>query len=271
MTPRSSPEPVQVGTGDIQVVTRSAQVLRLFSTSQRALRISDVAAELGLQRSTVHRYMSSLTKEGFLERDTEGLYRLGPLLVQLGTIALRGLRVLEIADRYVQELADEAHETAVLAVWGGLGPVVARVHEPVDRLVSISVRVGSPLPLEAAQSQIFLAYLADRSVEQRLLAQLPDVRRREMSEQIRAVRRDGFIVSSEVVQGIRALAAPVFEGSGAICATVAVIGTVSGISEPPPAGLVAALLRTAERLSRELGFSASLPFEGWFRSQQNIS
>jgi DNA-binding IclR family transcriptional regulator len=270
LTAASPSEPVQVGTGEIQVVTRCAQVLRLFSTSQRALRISDVAAELGLQRSTVHRYMSSLTKEGFLERDAEGLYRLGPLLVQLGTVALRGLRVLEIADPYVQALADEAHETSVLAVWGGLGPVVARVHEPADRLVSISVRVGSPLPIEAAQSQIFLAFLTDRTVEQRLLAQLPDVRRREVADQIHTVRRDGFIVSSEVVQGIRALAAPVFEGSGGICATVAVIGTVSGISQTPAPGLVTALLRTAERLSRELGFSAPLPFERLLDFHQHI-
>jgi DNA-binding IclR family transcriptional regulator len=262
---------VRTGTGDIQVVDRCAQVLRLFSSKQRSLRVADVAVELKLQRSTVHRYLASLTKAGFLERDSEGLYRLGPLLVQLGTIALRGLRVLEIADPYAQTLADAAGETVVIAVWGGLGPVVARVHEAVDRLVNISVRIGSALPIEAAQSQVFLAFLDDSAVEQRLLSRLPDIRRREIRDQVDAVRRDGFIVSSEVVQGVRALAAPIFEGSGAICATVAVIGTVSGISDPPPHGLVTAILQLAEQLSRELGYSGRLPFEDLITSRKLIS
>jgi DNA-binding IclR family transcriptional regulator len=257
--------------GDIQVVARCAQVLRLFSTTQRSLRIADVAAELELQRSTVHRYLSSMTKAGFLERDDDGLYRLGPLLVQLGTIALRGLRVLETAEPHMQALTHEFDETAVIAVWGGLGPVVARVQEPVDRLVNISVRVGSQLPIEAAQTQVFLAFNSDRSVEQRLLSQLPELRRRRVTEQIAAVRREGYIVSSEVIQGIRALAVPVFDSQGAVCATLAVIGTVSGIADPPPATLVLALLRTAESMSRELGFLGPLPFEASMHSHQNIS
>jgi DNA-binding IclR family transcriptional regulator len=271
MTELRRPTGAREGTGDIQVVDRCAQVLRLFSSQQRSLRVAEVAVELGLQRSTVHRYMSSLTKAGFLERDADGLFRLGPLLVQLGTVALRGLRVLEIADPYAQTLANEAGETVVLAVWGGLGPVVARVHESADRLVNISVRIGSPLPIEAAQSQVFLAFLGDPSVQQRLVSRLPEIRQRELRDQLETVRRDGFIVSSEVVQGVRALAAPIFEGSGEICATVAVIGTVSGISDPPPSGLVLAILSVAERLSRELGFAGRLPFEGLMSSNKLIS
>jgi DNA-binding IclR family transcriptional regulator len=264
-------QPLQVGTGDIQVVSRCAQILRQFSSTQRSLRITDIAGELDLQRSTMHRYLSSMTNVGFLERDAEGLYRLGPLLVQLGTIALRGLRVLEIADPYAHELADTTQETNVIAVWGGLGPVVARVHEPVDRLVNISVRTGSQLPIEAAQSTVFLAFLPDHSVEHRLLAQLPEVRRRRVAEQIAVVRRDGYIISSEVVQGIRALAAPVLDGAGAVCATIAVIGTVNGIADPPAFGLVHALLDTAQSLSRELGFAGPLPFEASLQAHQNVS
>lgn len=256
---------------DIQVIARAAQVLRLFSSTQRCLRVADASAELGLQRTTIHRYLTSLTNAGFLERDGDGSFRLGPLLVQLGTVALRGLRVLEVAGPYVQQLADEGDETAVLAVWGGLGSVVARVHEPVDRLVNISVRVGSALPLEAAQSLVFLAFLSDPTIEQRLLAQLPDVRRREIRDQLVAVRREGYIVSSQVVQGIRAIAAPVYDGNGAICATVAVLGTVSSIPDQGRTGLVLALLRTAARLSEVLGHTAPLPFEHHLNSSQNAS
>lgn len=248
-------------TGDIQVIGRCAQLLRLFSMSQRSIRASDAAAELHLQRSTVHRYLSSLANSGFLERDSDGGYRLGPLQVQLGTVALRSLRVLDVAGPYLQALADEADQTAVIAVWGGAGPVVAGVHEPSDRLVNVNVRIGSPLPLESAQSLVFLAFLADHSIEQRLLMQLPEVRRREINDRLQDIRRDGYVVSAAVMQGIRAIAVPIFEGTGKVCATVAIIDTTSALPETPPSGLVGALVNTAERLSRELGFTDALPFE----------
>jgi len=263
--------PTASGAGDIQVIARSAQLLRLFSTTQRSLRVSDVGPESGLQRTTVHRYLSSMANAGFLERDNDGGYRLGPLLVQLGTVALRGLRVLEIAGPHCQELADEARETAVLAVWGGLGPVVARVHEATDRLVNISIRIGSQLPLEAAQSVVFLAFMTDVSIEARLLSQLPETRRREIKLQIETVRREGYMVSSQVVQGIRAIAAPVFDGRGDVCATVAILGTVNGISDGERSGLLLALARTAERLSRDLGWMGNLPFNALLESNQSAS
>ncbi|MGH8893122.1 MAG: IclR family transcriptional regulator [Actinomycetes bacterium] len=257
--------------GDIQAIGRCAQVLRLFSTTQRSLRIADVAAELGLQRTTAHRYLSSMARVSLLERGPEGTYSLGPLLVQLGTVALRSLRVLEIADPHVQRLANEADETAVLAVWGGLGPVVARVHESADRLVNIVVRVGSPLPLEAAQSQVFLAFLNDPATERRLLSQLPDSRRRETQRHIETARRDGYLLSSEVIQGIRAIAAPVFDGHRQICATLALVGTVNGIPDDPGSSLVSALVHTAKELSRELGYVGAFPYESTSSSDQSAS
>ncbi|MGH3729106.1 MAG: IclR family transcriptional regulator [Micromonosporaceae bacterium] len=267
MSARNGSLPPAVG-GDIQVIARCAQILRLFSTTQRTLRIADVASELDLQRTTVHRYLTSMANADLLERDADGCYRLGPLQVQLGTVALRGLRVLEIADPYVQRLANDANETAVLAVWGGLGPVVARVHESDARTVNIVVRVGSPLPLEAAQSQVFLAFLKDPGNAQRLLSQLPDGRRGEIQANLELVRRDGCLVSSEVVQGIRAIAAPVFDGHGDICATVALVGTVSGIPDAPDSGMALALLHTAARLSHELGYSGRLPFQDLIETSQ---
>jgi len=263
--------PAASGAGDIQVIARSAQLLRLFSSTKRTLRVSDVGPESGLQRTTVHRYMSSMANAGLLERDNDGGYRLGPLLVQLGTVALRGLRVLEIAGPHCQELADEANETAVIAVWGGLGPIVARVHEATDRLVNISIRIGSQLPLEAAQSVVFLAFMPDVSIESRLLSQLPETRKREIRNEIDTVRRDGYMVSSQVVQGIRAIAAPVFDGRGDICATVAILGTVNGISDGERSGLLLALARTAERLSRNLGWTGNLPFNALLESNQSAS
>jgi DNA-binding IclR family transcriptional regulator len=245
---------------NIQVIDRCAEILRLFSPTQRTIRVATVASETGLQRSTAYRYLASMCSAGLIEKCSDGTYRLGPLAIQVGAAALRGIRILEIVDPYLQSLSDETDQTTVVSVWGGLGAVVARVHEPVGRQVNITVRTGLQLPIEAAQTVVFLAFLADRSIEQRLLSQLPDFRRQDMADQIETVRTNGFVDSSEVTAGVRAFAAPIFDDSGAICATIATIGIHLGDSQPPGPSLAVPLMKTAEGLSRAVGFTGTAPF-----------
>jgi DNA-binding IclR family transcriptional regulator len=241
------------GANGIQAVSRSGQILRLFSLEQRTLRVAEAAARLNLQRPTVHRYMASLATEGLLEREADGSYRIGPVLRQLGMTAVGGLDVVKIAGPYMQRLVAEAGETTVLSLWGGHGPVVARVQEDTTRLVHVSVRIGSALPLDSAQGQAFLGHLPDRTLVARLLGQLSALQRQHLERQVEAGRRTGVAVNSRVVEGIRALAAPVFDQDALICATLAVVGTVAAIPDDPTSGIAQALVQTARELSLQLG------------------
>ena len=238
----------------IQVVSRVARILQLLSR-RRELRVAEVASELGLQRSTAHRYMVSLSTVGLLQRNEEETgYHAGPLLLQSSLNSLGRPRVLEIAGAYMHRLAEEAHETVVLSLWAGEGPVVARAEEDATRLVHVAVRVGSPLPLDSAQAQVFLAHLPDRALRERLLLQLPPLRRREVQAQIEHVLQHGIAIDSRVIEGIRAVAAPVLDDRGAIAATIAFVGTTSAIPEDRRSGLARALVDVAQQLSGRLGY-----------------
>lgn len=245
--------------GEIQVIARTGQLLRRFAQSPRPIKATDVAADLGLGRATAHRYLSSLAAAGFLQREEDG-YVLGPLLITLGVQARTGLGVLEIADRHVQQLSTEIGETVVVGVWGGLGAVVASSHEPEHRFMRISVRVGTTLPLSAAQTIVFLAFLEDRVLVDQLLQRVDELTQSDLRSQIELVRRSGFIINETVTQGVRVLAAPVFDGSARICATLAIVGTVQTVPDDVGCGHMLGLLSTAERLSRELGYLDELPF-----------
>lgn len=241
---------------DIQVVSRVAQILRLLAPSRQTLRTSDIVEQLDLQRPTAHRYLASLASVGLLERCEAGVYRVGPLMVELGAIALRSLRVLDVCAATMQALADEAHETVVLSVWGGMGPVVIQVHEDPQRLVQLSVRVGSRLPLVAAQSQVFFAHLEDRVALQDLIGHLDSEERRRLHHNGEAIRRRGFAVDSRVFEGIRTLAVPVFDRRGAICATLAVVGTISRIPQHDGSLLLKMLSGAATEIACKLSNSS---------------
>ncbi|TPW78251.1 IclR family transcriptional regulator [Schumannella sp. 10F1B-5-1] len=252
--PPASPD---VAAGDIQVIARCVQILRLFSGRRRSVRISDVTAELGLSRTTIHRYLSSMVSAGLLERDGTHDYRLGPFASQLGTLAINGLDVVEIADPYLRHLADTAAETSVLAVWGGRSPVVVRSHTPSTRTLTIGIRVGQSLNFDAAQSAVFSAFRADRgNLADEVLDQLGEVQAGRIRERIDSARKTGLAISDTVNLGARAVAAPIFDRQGMIVATMGIIGTVHTLPAEPGSPQLRTLIDTARELSEALGFRA---------------
>ena len=212
-----------------QSVERAARLLDLFSVDEPELTLGELTARLGTSKATAHRYATALRSVGLL-RYTGGAYTLGPRVVELAATALAGLRIIKVAGPYLERLVAELNETAVLSIWDGEAPVVVRVDDNTDRLVRINVRAGSRLPLDSAQGKVFRAHLTDDLAD---------------------VRESGLGFTERVVEGIAALAAPVFQGDE-IVATMALVGTTAAIQ--PDARLGGALREAAANLSAELGF-----------------
>lgn len=242
---------------DIQVVGRCGEIFRLLSPARTSLRAGDLEAELGMQRSTAHRYLSSLAGAGFLERTDDGTYGPGPLLLQVGTIALDSRRVIDVADPYLRRLASEVHETAVLSLWGGLGPIVARVVEDMEKVIHIQVRIGTTLAADSAQGKIFLAFLDDRLTVSRVLTHLPPPLVCDLEDEFNQIRARGRAVSTGVARGVRTIAVPVLDRRNRITATMGVVGTMNSIPEDLDSGMAQALAEAAHGLSQQLGWGGS--------------
>ncbi|MDQ4019501.1 MAG: IclR family transcriptional regulator [Actinomycetota bacterium] len=216
-----------------QSIERAARLLSLFTVEEPELTLAELTARLGTSKATAHRYATALRRSGLL-RLSAGGYTLGPRIVELAATALAGLRIVKVAGPYLERLVAAVNETAVLSVWDGEAPVVVRVDDNTDRLVRINVRTGSRLPLDSAQGKIFLTYLA------------PD-------PDLDDVREHGIAFNERIVEGIAALAAPVFQGDE-IVASMALVGTTAAISRDPGSPMAVRLRDAAAALSAELGF-----------------
>jgi DNA-binding IclR family transcriptional regulator len=262
--PRSAPAGLRArGTGrgsTIAVVERLAAIFALFTGGIPEMHLRDVAGALRLQRSTTHRYLNSLVRAGFMRQVRVSTYGLGPLLIQLGATAVGALRVVNLGENYLQRLVEEGGETAVMSIWGGHGPVVVRVREPLTKLIQIRVAVGSALPIASAQGTIFMAWHRDAAAVRRLLEHLAPAQRVELMREIESVRRHKVAISAQVVDGIRTVAVPVFDHE-TVAATLGFVGTTAGISADPNSGLVAALREAATQLSRELGYAGGIDYD----------
>ncbi|CAM5438740.1 putative HTH-type transcriptional regulator KipR [Streptomyces afghaniensis 772] len=243
----------------IQTVQRAALILGSFTVGKPHMSLNEITARLGASKATAHRYTKALRAANLLRYDERtSLYSLGPQVLTLATAARAGLPIVAAAEPYMEELVRRIDETIVLSVWDGESATVVRSVDNTDHMVRISVRVGSRLNLtSSAQGRVFLAFLPPEQVPT-----LPrSVRKSELNEELEAIRKHGLSVNSPTVNGVRTVAAPIFEGD-TISGTLAIVGTTATVSDDVTSPMAQALLETARALSQRLGTSEDAPNGG---------
>jgi DNA-binding IclR family transcriptional regulator len=258
----------------IQSIEVGGQLLRALVHHGRPMALKDLAREAEMSPAKAHPYMVSFGRLGLIEQDrTSGHYLLGPLALQLGLISLQQADPVHIATPLIAELAQRTGHTAAIAVWGDRGATIVRVAESPAPL-HVSMRHGTVFSLTStASGRLFAAYL-DAAVVKRLLDKerqrekssgapaqqvgmpspppLPDWKAFEA--QLHEVRAHGISRSEgEIVPGVSAMSAPVFDHTGAIALAITAIGP-TGIFDTKWNGATAhALKDCAAAVSQRLG------------------
>ncbi len=217
--------------GDIQAVRRVARILRLFSESARGLSVAEVAERTGLNRSTTHRYFSTMVAEQILERDRDepSTNVPGRLMLALGTIAQGQRRLLEVAPPHMRALSKATNLTVTLSLWSFFGPIVSLVSEPSTHPALLTVRVGTRLGPESAQTRLFLALSQEEGIAEQFLTPLTPRDRQELEASFAEIRKSGICrVHLPNIDAV-GIAAPVFDHRD-LAATMALLGTVSSLS-----------------------------------------
>ena len=135
------------------------------------LGIADIADDLGMSRSTTHRYVITLVALGYLEQGASRKYRLGLRVTDLGMSALNSTGLREHAHPYLEELRQRTSYTANLAVLEGTDVLYVdrvRSFRRGQNKIDLDLHTGSRLP----------AYCT--SMGKLLLANLPEPEQREL-------------------------------------------------------------------------------------------
>lgn len=245
--------------GDIQAVTRAAQIITLFGPDSPELSAATAAERLNLNRTTAHRYFATMESAGLLERTGRGAnFTPSRVLLQIGAFAVGRRRVIQLATSHMRAMTQTTGLTSVLSLWGAAGPVVSHVEEDASHGTIVTVRVGSQLPLDTAQALVFLAFLRDQLAADRLMGTLPADERMRVRERTDHIRQNGMTDPLVNLRGISVVAAPVFDESG-ICATLALVGTDHLLPEQGSRHASQILRTTAAAVSTEMGGQTTNP------------
>jgi DNA-binding IclR family transcriptional regulator len=240
----------------LQTADRALRVMQEFRTPAEALTVTELAARLGLHRSTASRLVSTMEARGFLQRDAVGdRVRLGPEVARLGRLALAGREIVTVAGPVLERLAGDSGEAATLALPVG-HEVLTAAQADGNYYVSSGKWVGVRTPLHgAADGKVLLAFGAARTADGDL-APLTDrtiVDRDALAREMDAVRRDGFaLADGELEQGLVGIAVPVFE-DGACIAALCVSGPEYRLGREAARRLAPRCLDAAAELERALG------------------
>jgi len=225
--------PAENGPGFSQSLERGLAVLSAFRPDRPTLGISELARELGLTRSTTHRYVATLATLRYLEQDSSTRqYRLGPRVLDLGFSMLRSLGLREIAAPHLRRLTETTGHTSNLAIRDDIDVIlIDRVRGRPGRYhhLEFSLHVGSRLPSYcSATGKALLAFLPRGDLE-RLLDRIDLVRRgprtltdkHSLLAELEHVRRTGLATNDEELESaLRSIAAPVRSRSGEVVAAV---------------------------------------------------
>ena len=235
--PMPMPDSEGAGGADIQAVSRARRILSLFNVERSELVTAEVAEALRLNRTTTHRYLTSMAAVGLLAPGSRhSSYVIGPLATRLGAIATCSTPVLAIAPPYLQALSDELETTVTLSLWASTGAMVVHGAEPRTAGAILTVRLGTVLPMGAAQSQVFRAWLdADRAA----------------SAEAEQVREAGYAIVRHP-EGIQVIAAPVFDAHG-LCAAAGIVALSGTLTDAATPLRSRRLREMSDQLSVELG------------------
>lgn len=239
----------------MQSADRALAILAAFNEGRPDLGVSELAAELGMHKSTVSRLLATLQARGLVQREGDR-FSPGPELARLGTLALNGIAFVGAAREPLARLAGETGETVNLAVRSG--DRALNVHQvETAHFVGVTDWTGQALPLHCtANGKVLLAF-GDDSVP----AELPRLTPRTITDlealraELERIRRRGYATAVEELEvGLHAVAAPVFDAIGDCVAAVSVSGPSYRLPKARLRAAAKACVAAAEAVSERLCF-----------------
>lgn len=245
------------GVAQSGAISRSLEVLSCVAQSQSALSLAQLAEILGLPKSTVHRICQQLTEKQFLNQGVrEKEFAVGPKLRSLALHTLNNSTLRSIRHQVLADLVNHVGETCNLTTLDGAEVLY------LDRVearwpLRLTLEIGSRVPIHCtASGKLFLA-MSSEATRQKILEHLGFERftektirsRSALLDELSVIRRQGYSIDAEeFIPGLIALAVPIHDARGEICAGLAIHAPTSRVPLKRIKEWLAPLQKTAKKL-----------------------
>jgi IclR family pca regulon transcriptional regulator len=220
-----------VDEGPIGTLARGLHVLSRVAAAGGPIGVTELAQRADLDKATTYRLACKLVTLGYLERSGDAKFRLGLHVLDLGFAYLASLDLRTQALPEMRRLHDEYDGAISLSVLDDTDIVYVERFSPKGLQASMPVGIGARLPVYCtAMGKIILAHLAPERlnallerIEYKQWTERTIGTRSEFETELLRTRERGFgVTDQEMIDGLRAVASPIFDHHGTPIASLSV-------------------------------------------------
>lgn len=253
-----------------KTVAKAMKALELLCRADTPLGVTQIARELALNKSNVHRVLGTLLALGYVRRAENSAYAPSLKLWELGAVVWARNDLGRVAKPYLADLCAKTGETVFVTVLDGCDVLYLEKQESLHP-VRIAAAVGGRLPAYcSASGRVLLAYDPDgerRIQDIKFVRHTPNTitAAKELRSALQKVRQQGFELSvEEYMAGVCGLAVPIRGGSGEVRAALGLAALKQRLSDSKVKRLLAALRDTAEKVGYDAGRRDSRDTDGQY-------
>ena len=246
--------------GGVQSVDRAVSVLEILAQRGEA-GVSEVAADIGVHKSTAFRLLATLEAHRLVEQDGDrGRYRLGVGNLRLAGATTARLDLVTEARPVCKQLATDTGETVNITVRSETSALY------LDQVAGSSALqshnwVGQHIPLHATSNgKVLLSGLDDKRLREVLgslsrYTPLTITKKTKLRDELAQVREHGYAVAvDELEEGLTAAAAPIRNAHGDVVASMSVSGPTFRLTDERMTDVVPLLVAAADEVFHRLGW-----------------
>ena len=228
---------------------------------------AQLAEALHLNRSLVFRLLVTLTARGFVVKDDNNRYHLGPRLLYLGQQAEQGNALVDTSRPVMNDLLEDTNENVYLLVRDKLD-VLCIATAFTGQAVRLSTDIGTRGGLHTGGSgKVMLAFAPPEVLEAVLQTQLHHFvpgtlrTRKQVTDLLDRIRVTGnYVAIGEIDPEIYSVSSAIFYDRGELAAVLAVAGPVSRLPKPREEELLERVSAAAAEITRRLGSARHGPY-----------
>lgn len=249
---------------NVQSLERALTLLNVLSEYPEGIQITRLSEQVGLSKSTTHRLLATLVHMNYVVKDEETeKYKLGFQLIYLSRNILNSIDVIQIARPFLEKLCHDVNETIHLCIDDN-GEVMYIDKIESNQTIRMFSRIGSRAPMYCTGvGKVLLSGMSEETY-QKVVSGIDFVARTAktitsadaLAEEVELVKNQGYALDNiENEEGIRCIAAPIFDFQGKIIASFSISGPSNRITmERVQDELVRRIRETSQEISRQLGY-----------------
>jgi len=247
----------------INSILRACRILKSFSGGNTHFKISDLAHQLHLDRSTTYRILLSLEQAGFVEKDeASGTYSLGLAAFEIGNAYLMQTDLIQVSKPIMTDLASRVRETVHLAVLSEIEIVyVDKVDSP--RALGVISKIGQRGPLHCtALGKTLLAFQQEdeqskiiQKIRMTAFTSRTIISKEKLIQELRTVKEQGYALDRrEIEEDVECIGAPILNHLGNVVAALSISGPQRKIGTPREKQFIQDVVRAAALISSKMGY-----------------